>query len=62
MWKSLYSLFKKDCRMMVSGKFFFLALGSLLLYTLFIHFGYLKFMDGSANRSEERRVGKECRL
>ena len=49
MWKSLYSLFKKDCRMMVSGKFFFVALGSLLLYTLFIHFGYLKFMDGSAN-------------
>ena len=33
----------------MSGKFFFVALGSLLLYTLFIHFGYLKFMDGSAN-------------
>ncbi|MDO4275228.1 MAG: ABC transporter permease [Eubacteriales bacterium] len=44
MWKSLYSLFKKDCRMMVSGKFFFVALGSLLLYTLFINFGYLNFM------------------
>ena len=49
MWKSLYSLLKKDCRMMVSGKFFFVALGSLVLYTVFIHFGYLKFMDGSAN-------------
>lgn len=44
MWKNLYSLFKKDCRMMVSGKFFLVALGSLILYTLFIHFGYLDFM------------------
>lgn len=44
MWKSLYSLFKKDCRMMVSGKFFLVALGSLILYTLFINFGYLNFM------------------
>lgn len=44
MWKSLYSLFKKDCRMMVSGKFFYMALGSLLFYTLFINFGYLNFM------------------
>lgn len=44
MWKSICSLFKKDCRMMASGKFFFVALGSLLLYTLFINFGYLNFM------------------
>lgn len=44
MWKSLCSLFKKDCRMMASGKFFFVALGSFLLYTLFINFGYLNFM------------------
>lgn len=35
--------------MMVSGKFFFVALGSLLLYTLFINFGYLKFMNARAN-------------
>ncbi|MDE7430075.1 MAG: ABC transporter permease, partial [Lachnospiraceae bacterium] len=48
-WKSLYSLFRKDCRMMASGKFFFVALGSLLLYTLFINFGYVKFMDANAN-------------
>ena len=44
MWKSLCSLFKKDCQMMVSGKFFLVALGSLILYTLFINFGYLNFM------------------
>ncbi len=44
MCKSLCSLFKKDCRMMASGKFFFVALGSLLFYTLFINFGYLNFM------------------
>ena len=49
MWKSLYSLFKKDCRMMASGKFFLVALGSLLLYTLFINLGYVKFMDANAN-------------
>lgn len=30
---------------MMSGKFFLVALGSLVLYTLFINFGYVKFMD-----------------
>lgn len=45
MWKSLCFLFKKDCRMMVSGKFFLVAFASFLLYTLFINFGYLNFMD-----------------
>lgn len=49
MWKSLSSLFKKDCRMMASGKFFHIAFVSLLLYTLFIHFGYLNFMEDNAN-------------
>ena len=49
MGKSLSALFKKDCRMMAAGKFFVVALGSLLLYTLFINFGYVKFMDANAN-------------
>jgi len=44
MWKDFISLFKKDCQMMIAGKFFLLAVGSLLLYTLFINFGYIKFM------------------
>lgn len=44
MWKSFCSLFRKDCRMMVSGKFFLVALGSFLIYTLFINFGYLNLM------------------
>lgn len=44
MWKNFFSLFKKDCQMMTAGKFFLLAAGSLLLYTLFINFGYIKFM------------------
>ena len=44
MWKDFCSLFKKDCQMMIAGKFFLLALGSLLIYTLFINFGYVKFM------------------
>lgn len=43
--RSLSSLFQKDCRMMASGKFFLLAFASLVLYTLFIHFGYLNFME-----------------
>ena len=44
MWKNFISLFKKDCQMMIAGKFFLLAAGSFLLYTLFINFGYIKFM------------------
>ena len=39
------SLFKKDCQMMLSGKFFLVALGSLIIYTLFINFGYVNFMN-----------------
>lgn len=38
-------LFKKDCRVMADGKFFLIAFGSLLLYTVFIHFGYINFMN-----------------
>lgn len=38
-------LFKKDIRMMLSGKFFFIAFGSLVIYTLFINFGYVNFMN-----------------
>ena len=45
MWKSLSSLLKKDCRLLISGKFFLMSLGFLLLYTLYINFGYVKFMD-----------------
>lgn len=44
MQKSFCSLLKKDLQMMISGKFFLLALGSLILYTLFINFGYVNFM------------------
>lgn len=45
MGKSFCSLLKKDCRMMADGKFFLLSLGFLVLYTLYVNFGYLKFMD-----------------
>ena len=47
MWKSFYSLFKKDLRMMVSGKFFLMSLGFLVLYTLYVNFGYIRFMNAS---------------
>lgn len=45
MWKSFYSLFKKDCRMMVFGKIFLMSFGFLILYTLYVNLGYIKFMD-----------------
>ena len=32
---------------MVSGKFFPMSLGFLVLYTLYVNFGYIKFMDAS---------------
>ena len=32
---------------MVSGKFFLMSLGFLVLYTLYVNFGYIKFMDAS---------------
>ena len=47
MGKGFLALFKKDCRMLVSGKFFLMAVAFLALYTAYV-------------RSEERRVGKEC--
>ena len=39
------SLFKKDCQMMLAGKFFPVAFGSLIIYTLFINFGYVPYMN-----------------
>lgn len=45
MWKNFCTLFKKDCQMMIAGKFFLVAVGSLLIYTLFINFGYINFMN-----------------
>ncbi len=45
MWKNFCSLFKKDGQMMLTGKFFLVAFGSLIIYTLFINFGYVNFMN-----------------
>lgn len=45
MWKIFCTLFKKDCQIMLAGKFFYVAFGSLLIYTLFINFGYINFMN-----------------
>lgn len=41
MWKGFIALLKKDFKMMLSGKFFLLALGSLLLYSCYINFVYV---------------------
>ena len=45
MGKSVCALFKKDCRMLVSGKFFLMALGFLVLYTAYVNLGYIRFMQ-----------------
>ena len=45
MWKSFLSLIKKDFQMLFAGKFLFVTIGSLLLYTAFINFGYVSFMQ-----------------
>ena len=42
MWGSFFALLKKDFRLMVSSKFFLLAIGSLILYTCYINFVYVK--------------------
>ena len=45
MGNGFLALFKKDCRMLASGKFFLMALGFLVLYTAYVNLGYLRFMQ-----------------
>ena len=45
MWKRFCALFKKDCRMLLSGKFFLMAVGFLALYTAYVNLGYIRFMQ-----------------
>ena len=45
MGKGFCALFKKDCRMLVSGKFFLMAIGFLALYTAYVNLGYICFMQ-----------------
>ena len=45
MGKGFCALFKKDCRMLASGKFFLLAVVFLILYTAYVNFGYIRFMQ-----------------
>lgn len=45
MGKGFCALFKKDCRMLASGKFFLMALGFLVLYTAYVNLGYIRFMQ-----------------
>ncbi len=47
MGKGFCALFKKDCRMLVSGKFFPMAIGFLVLYTAYVNLGYIRFMQMS---------------
>lgn len=43
--RGFYSLLKKDVRLMASGKFFSMSLAFLIVYTLYVNFGYVRFMD-----------------
>ena len=45
MGKGFLALFKKDCRMLVSGKFFLMAVAFLALYTAYVNLGYIRFMQ-----------------
>ena len=45
MGKGFCALFKKDCRMLVSGKFFLMTIGFLALYTAYVNLGYIRFMQ-----------------
>ena len=45
MGKGFCALFKKDYRMLVSGKFFLMAIGFLALYTAYVNLGYIRFMQ-----------------
>ena len=45
MGKGFCALLKKDCRMLVSGKFFLMAIGFLVLYTAYVNLGYIRFMQ-----------------
>ena len=41
MWRRFLALLKKDFKLMLSGRFFLLALGSLILYSCYINFVYI---------------------
>ena len=41
MWRGFLALLKKDIKLMLSGRFFLLALGSLILYSCYINFVYI---------------------
>lgn len=47
MWKGCCALFKKDFQMLMSGKFFLMAAGFLVLYTAYVNLGYVRFMEMS---------------
>lgn len=47
MRKVLFTLLKKDYRLMLSSKFFLLAIGSLVLYSCYINFIYVKMEQES---------------
>lgn len=45
MGNDFWALFKKDLRMLASGKLFLMAIGFLALYTAYVNLGYVRFMQ-----------------
>lgn len=43
--KGFCSLIKKDIRLLISGKFFLMSMGFLIIYTLYVNLGYVRLMD-----------------
>ena len=43
--KGFRALLKKDVWLMAAGKFFPMSLVFLILYTLYVNFGYVRFME-----------------
>ena len=57
MMNGLRSLFKKDVRLMIFGKFFLMSLGFLIVYTLYVNLGYVRFMDGAERYHDIVNIG-----
>ena len=49
MWRGFSHLLKKDFKLMLSSKFFLLALLSLILYSCYIQFCVCEFRSGDAS-------------
>ncbi len=61
---SFRALFKKDVRLLASGKYFLMVIGFLLLYTAYINWGRLRLTEGIGVYMLEQKARREitCQL